>query len=112
MFEDNYLFKDQVLEILTKNLRIRIYKTDERFEALCYFRLPLLYDKDEKFELDLANRLVLKASTLERPLFIIYFEEEPNIPKMNYLDDKLYWYHEEARNAILLSLLWKEYWIS
>ena len=111
MFEDNYLFKDQVLEILTKNLRIRICKTDERFKALCYFMLPLLYDEDKKFELNLANGIVLKASILEYPLFTIYFEEEPNIPKMNYLDE-LYWYHEEARNAILLSLLWKEYWIS
>lgn len=106
MHEENYIWKNQVLKIITENLVIRIEKNDNRFSALCYIKLPFMCEPDD--EIEIAEDFTLKASTLEFPLFSIYFSKcEINV---DYDFDCLDCFQYEAFLAIRDVLKWKEYW--
>lgn len=106
MYEEDYVWRNQVLAIDTENLIIRIEKNGNHFSASCYFKLPFMYDPDDRIEI--SEGFTLKASTLEFPLFVIDFSmSEVNV---DYDFDCLDYHQYEAFLAIHDALKWKEYW--
>jgi len=108
--EDNYLFRNQVLQIATPNLTIRILKNDTNLSALCYFSLPSLCDEDDVIEI--AENLSLHAKALRFPLFTIKFDIYDDISFNSLFDSNLIDIYIEARSALLDIIKWKEYWFN
>lgn len=112
MFEDDYLFRDQVLKIITPNLTIRVLKDSNNLCAACYFSLPSIYHEDDEFEI--SENLSLPASVLHHPLLCIQFDINNNIPFNHKYDSDfdLFYLYVEARLALLDILKWKECWLN
>lgn len=106
MTKDNYLFDDQLLEVETENLTIRIIdKGACNLFALCYVTSPTAYDNKNKLNISPNDSLLLQFSFLFKKYYdeiSFYYGEEND----NYII-----YYEEARLAIDEVLKWKEFWL-
>ena len=95
MSKDNYLLENEVLQITTEHLTIRITKNNKgKLHAFCY-----LNNSDN--------------CNVNKPLFDViasrHLRYYSGVFKYNF---NLFDYYEEARLALLNVIKWKEYWLN